>query len=207
MLPQDVSYGRACSLFKALQDPDRSSSYHTGSAKGFHWRVGPEHGRAAINEGTPIFGRSAKIVSEWKLHEHAQPTDPARRDTVPGVSRKITFLSPQSVVISRCTVLFLCRLCLTNFNLKDHNGTVLPNLRIGDPPGHLLRSCFNPTHIVRRTQCRTSAKTFDTLPGNLAFDGAPPDGRCIRPPPPLPRCTTSIAIGAWILPPLQGLRL
>ena len=129
--------------------------------------MGPEHGRAAINEGTPIFGRSAKIVSEWKLHEHAQPTDPARRDTVPGVSRKITFLSPQSVVISRCTVLFLCRLCLTNFNLKDHNGTVLPNLRIGDPPGHLLRSCFNPTHIVRRTQCRTSAKTFDTPPENL----------------------------------------
>ena len=81
--------------------------------------MGPEYGRAAINEGTPIFGRSAKIVSEYELHEYAQPSDPARRETVLGVSRKITFFSPQSVAISRCTVLFLRRLCLTNFNLKD----------------------------------------------------------------------------------------
>jgi hypothetical protein len=78
-----------------------------------------------------------------ELHGYAQPSDPARRDTVLGVSRKITFFSPQSVIIFRCNVLFLRRLCLTNFNLTDWNGTVLPNLRIGDPPGHPPGPCFS----------------------------------------------------------------
>jgi hypothetical protein len=45
--------------------------------------------------------------------------NPPKGVTVLGVSRKITYFSPQTVVISRRTLLFLRRLCLTNFNLMD----------------------------------------------------------------------------------------
>jgi hypothetical protein len=55
---------------------------------------------------------------------------PPKGVTARGVSRKTTFFSPQTEVIFRCTVLFLRRFCLTNFNLTDWNGTVHPNFRI-----------------------------------------------------------------------------
>jgi len=45
--------------------------------------------------------------------------NPPNGVTACGVSRKTTFFSPQSEVIPLCTVLFLRRLSLTNFNLTD----------------------------------------------------------------------------------------
>ena len=78
-----------------------------------------------------------------KLDKHAQTPDPVRRDTALSVWRKSTFFSPQSGVISLCTVLFLLRLCLTTFNLTDWDRTVLLNFGIRVQPlslrsGHIF---------------------------------------------------------------------
>ena len=46
------------------------------------------------------------------------------------VTAKTTFLSPQSAVISRGTVLIFLRLCLTLFTRTDEDGTALRNFGI-----------------------------------------------------------------------------
>jgi len=62
----------------------------------------------------------AHLLPITDLCKNAMNTlSPPNGVTARGVWRKTTFFSPQSAVISRCTVLFLLRLCLTNFNLTD----------------------------------------------------------------------------------------
>jgi hypothetical protein len=69
-------------------------------------------------------------------------------------------------VIFCCTVLFLLRLCLTNFNVTDWNGTVHPNFRI-------RVQCPSTRHTAHASFCMSSLGSLNPTPNRNSPASSP----------------------------------